>query len=84
MRMRSLRLDPELDQRVRRAATVEGSSISEFLRRAAAERAERTLSQSGSERLADVVGVIRGGGGRARETGKAFAELLAQEPRQRR
>jgi len=82
--MRSLRLDPELDQRVRRAATLEGSSISEFLRRAAAERAERTLSQGGSERLEDVVGVIHGGGGRARETGKAFADLLVQEPRQRR
>ena len=81
--MRSLRLDPELVQRVRRAATLEGSSISEFLRRAAAERAERTLAQGGSERLGDVVGVIHGGGGRAGETGKAFADLMVQEPRQR-
>ena len=81
--MRSLRLDPELDERVRRAAAVEGTSISEFIRRAAAERAERTLSQSGRERLADVVGVVRGGGGRARDTGKAFADLL-RERRKRR
>lgn len=80
--MRSLRLDPNLDERVRRAATLEGSSISEFLRRAAAERAERTLSESGSERFADVVGVVHGGG-RARETGKAFADLLTERRRPR-
>ena len=77
--MRSLRLDPELDERVRRAAALEGASVSEFLRRAAAERAERTLSQRGSERLADVVGVVRGGrGGRARDAGKAFGDLLSE------
>ena len=82
--MRSLRLDPELDERVRRAAALEGSSISEFLRRAAAERAERTLLRSGSERLADVLGVVHGGGGQARETGKAFTDLLAREQSRRR
>lgn len=81
--MRSLRLDSELDERVRRAAAVEGASISEFLRRAAAERAERTLSESSSERLADVVGVVQGGGGRARETGKAFADLLTERSKRR-
>lgn len=81
--MRSLRLDPELDERVRRAATLEGSSISEFLRRAAAERVERTLSKRDSERLADVVGIIHGGGGRARDTGKTFADLLTERHRSR-
>ena len=82
--MRSLRLDPGLDERVRRAAALEGSTISEFLRRAAAERAERTLSASGGERLADVVGVVHGGGGRAGETGKAFTDLLSEEESRRR
>lgn len=81
--MRSLRLDPELDERVRRAATLEGTSISEFLRRAAAERAERTLSRRSNERLADVVGVVQGGGGRARGTGKAFADLLTERRKRR-
>lgn len=81
--MRSLRLDPELDARVRQAATVEGSSISEFLRRAAAERAERTLAKRGSERLADVVGIVHGGGGRARETGKTFADVLTERRKSR-
>ncbi|HKG38927.1 MAG TPA: DUF1778 domain-containing protein [Conexibacter sp.] len=74
--MRSLRLEAELDERVRRAAAAEGSSVSEFLRSAAEERAQRTLSQRPSERLADVIGSVHGGGGRARDTGGAFADSL--------
>jgi hypothetical protein len=74
--MRSLRLDPALDERVRRAADAEGSSVSEFLRQAAAERADRTLATRNSERLADVIGAVHGGGGQARRSGAAFGELL--------
>jgi len=81
--MRSLRLDPDLDERVRRAASAEGASVSEFLRRAAAERAERTLSQRNSDRLADVIGVVHSGGGRARDTGGAFTDLLVERRRAR-
>jgi hypothetical protein len=81
--VRSLRLDPELDERVRRAATIEGSSVSEFLRRAAAERAERTLARRASQQLADVVGIVHGGGSRARETGKAFTDVLTERRRRR-
>ncbi len=63
----------------RKAAAIEGSSVSEFMRRAIAERAERTLAGGTQERLRDVVGAINGGGGgRARDTGAAFADLLAQ------
>ncbi len=76
--MRSLRLDDELDERVRQAAAVEGASVSEFLRRAAADRAEATLATGAGDSLADVLGSIHGGGDRARDTGGAFADLLAQ------
>jgi Arc/MetJ-type ribon-helix-helix transcriptional regulator len=76
--MRSLRLDDQLDERVREAAAAEGSSVSEFIRRAVAERAESTLSTGASARLADVVGAIHGDGGQARDSGRAFSELLAQ------
>jgi len=76
--VRSVRLDNELDERVRRAAAAEGASVSEFIRRAVAERAESTLSTGADERLADVVGAVHAGGGRARDTGRAFADLLAQ------
>jgi hypothetical protein len=74
--MRSIRLDDELDMRVRQAAAAEGASVSEFLRRAASERADHTLATGASERLEDVVGAVRGGGGQARDTGGAFLEAL--------
>ena len=75
--MRSIRLDEELDKRVRQAAAAEGASVSEFIRRAATERADHTLVTGASERLADVIGVIHGSGeGQARDTGAAFADLL--------
>jgi len=73
-----VRLDPELDDLVRRAAAREGSSVSEFLRRAAEERARRTLSPS--EQLVDVIGAVRSdGGGAAERTGEAFASLLEHQ-----
>jgi hypothetical protein len=78
--VRSVRLEPSLDERVRRAAAAEGSTVSDFLRRAAAERADRTLALRNSDRLADVIGSVHGGGvARARNTGAAFGELLAEQ-----
>jgi predicted DNA-binding protein len=77
--MRSIRLDDELDARVRRAAAVEGASVSEFIRRAVSERADQTLAAGASERLADVVGVVHGGGGQARDTGAAFVDALSHQ-----
>jgi Protein of unknown function (DUF1778) len=79
--MRSIRLDPDLDDLVRRAAAQEGSSVSEFLRRAAAERARRTLDQR--DQLADVIGAVRSDGGAAADTGSAFADLLEERRRDR-
>ncbi|NLT07710.1 MAG: CopG family transcriptional regulator [Solirubrobacterales bacterium] len=58
--MRSLRLDPDLDKRVQRAAEREGVSVSEFLRRAAEERADRTLERKPSEILSFFVGAQTG------------------------
>jgi hypothetical protein len=79
--MRSLRLDPELDRQVRKAAAMKGESVSEFIRQAAAKRVEVTLAEQGRERFADVAGVVHGGGGRARRTGEAFADALADASR---
>ncbi len=76
--MRSLRLDDRLDEMTQRAAAIEGSSVSEFMRRAIAERAERAIAGGTQERLRDVIGAINSGGGHARDTGRAFAEILAQ------
>jgi len=82
--MRSVRLDDEMDHRVRRAAEIEGVSVSEFLRRAASDRCERMLSVGAKDRLADVVGAIRGRGDQARRTGEAFTDALVEKRRPRR
>lgn len=81
--MRSLRLDPRLDRQIRKAAAIKGESVSEFIRTAAAERAEETLAERGRERFADVAGAVHGGGGRARRSGEAFAEALPRTPGRR-
>jgi hypothetical protein len=70
-------MDPELEERLQRAAAVAGESLSEFIRRAAAERADALLNSGHHEDFADVLGVIHGGGGRARRTGEAFTTVLA-------
>jgi hypothetical protein len=77
--MRSVRLDPELDELVKRAAAQEGSSVSEFLRLAAAERAHRTLKAR--DQLDDVIGAVRTSGGVARRSGAAFGEMLGSRRR---
>ena len=53
--------------------------MSEFIRHAAEGHADETLAaERPSDRFADVAGVVRGGGGRARRSGEAFAAGLAQ------
>jgi hypothetical protein len=85
MPMRSLRLSTELDAWVQRAATHEGASVSEFLRRAATERAERLLSANPAERLSYAIGAVEGGGeGLARDTGAAFGDIVEEKHRRRR
>lgn len=79
--MRSLRLDEQLERRLQKAAATEGTSVSEFIRRAADERATRTLGDESTDRLADVIGTVRSSGGRARKSGKAFADVLADRRR---
>jgi hypothetical protein len=76
--VKSVRLDPELEGRLQRAAAIRGESLSEFIRRAAAERADATLVVGNGADLADVVGVVHGGGGRARRTGEAFRKVVAE------
>jgi len=81
--VRSIRLDSDLDERIRRAAGLAGETVSEFLRRAAAERADRTLATPAGHPFADVAGAVHGHGGQARRTGAAFTEQL-RAPRPQR
>jgi hypothetical protein len=77
--VRSLRLNQDLDDKVRRAAEISGQSVSEFIRRAAEDRADETLTALPGGRFDDVAGVVHGGGGRARRSGEAFAAGLARD-----
>ncbi|OQZ96295.1 hypothetical protein BST10_12325 [Mycolicibacter algericus DSM 45454] len=82
-RMKTLRLSPDLENRLQRAASVAGESLSEFIRRAATARADEVLNTDTVEGFADVIGAVNGGGGRARRTGEAFTEALTDRQRSR-
>lgn len=85
MPMRSLRLSDDLDTQVQRAAAQEGASVSEFLRRAASERAGRMLAADPVERLSYAIGAVEGhGDDLARDTGAAFADIVEEKHRRRR
>jgi hypothetical protein len=74
--VKTLRSDPEREK-LQRPASVAGVSLSEFIRQAAAERADAVLRTNPREDVADVLGIIHGRGNQARHTGQAFSDLLA-------
>ncbi len=76
-----MRLDPQMRSRLREAARISRVSESEFLRDAIAGRVDAVLGDRLDRRLADVIGVARGGSGHSRRTGRAFTELLAKRRR---
>jgi len=69
---KSFRLDSGLEARLERAARAEGTSTSESIRRAIGQYCEQVLETTLASRLADVIGLGHGGGGRARRSGEAF------------
>ena len=74
--MKSVRLDRALEARLDEAARMTGEPVSKIIRQAIEERCEVLLRDRLDHRLADVIGVVRGGGGRARKTGRAFVKAL--------
>jgi hypothetical protein len=74
--MKSVRLDPDLEAKLARAARAVAKSESEFIREAVARRCDEVLGSSLKERLAQYIGVVNSGGGRANRTGEAFKKLL--------
>jgi len=71
----SIRLDPELEARLRAIAESEGVPLSEVLRRAA-QHYLKAMGGSLRVRLADAIGTVRSGGGRAQRTGERFTRLV--------
>ncbi len=78
---KSFRLDPALGAQLARAAQAEGTSTSESIRRAIAQYCEEVLGNTLHAKLADVIGIGHGGGGRARRSGEAFRRVLRQRRR---
>lgn len=81
--MRSVRLSADLEARIHRAAALEGVSSSEVIRLSVARYCDERLSGNLRDRLADVVGIVSSGKLRARDTGRAFTELLVRNRRRR-
>ena len=73
---KSVRLGADLERDLRSAAEVLGVPESELIRQAVAERCRQVLSDRLDVRLADYVGVVSRGGGRAQATGQAFRDVL--------
>lgn len=73
---KSVRLDAELRARLREAARLTRSSESDLMRDAITHRVDTLLGDRLDQRLADVVGVARGGTGHSRRTGEAFRDRL--------
>ena len=77
--MLTVRLDPQLEEKAKRAASAEGISVSEFVRRALEKECRSVRGERLDVLLADLVGSASSGGSNAaRKTGRAFKELLAR------
>lgn len=80
--IKSVRLDPELETKLERAARTLNVSQSEFIREAVAGRCDEVLAVSLADRLKPVIGVIESSGGRAADTGAAFRRILSRKRRE--
>jgi len=80
--MTSVRFSPELEELVEQAAAMAGETQSEFIRAASAERAAKVLGTDNRQRLGSMIGAVgSGSGSRARESGRVFADLVADKHR---
>jgi hypothetical protein len=79
--MKSVRLDDNLQAKLKRAAQALAMTQSEFLRDALARRCDEVLGDSLEQRLAPVVGIVNSSGGRAAHSGVAFRAAMARKRR---
>lgn len=71
----SIRVDEQLEAKLRAIADSEGISLSEVVRRAALKYVDQSGDSLGV-RLADVLGAVKSTGRRAHRTGEAFKRVL--------
>jgi hypothetical protein len=82
--MKSVRLDARTEARLREAARLARVPESRIIREAIAKRTDAILSSRLDVQLADLIGVVRSKGGRARRAHEAYTELLKESARSRR
>lgn len=76
--MKSVRLDPNLEGRLKAAAEASGEPESALIRRAIERECNEILNRRLDLRLRDFIGIADGGGGRAERAGAAFREILVE------
>ena len=76
--MKSVRLGPALETKLREAAKLEGVSESALIREAIKQRCDAILGNRLDRRLADVIGIVDGGGVRAEHASEKFTEMLRE------
>lgn len=79
--MSSVRLEPTLEEKVRRVARLTGVAVSDVHRRALAAYCDQVLSRQSKSRYSDVIGAGTGEGPSdlSRRTREAFGEMLEAE-----
>ena len=76
--MKSVRLSERMEGELEEAARISGDSVSSIIRRAVQEHCRLILGDRLDARVNDVARIIKSKGGRARKSGRAFAESLLQ------
>ncbi len=79
--MSSVRLDPEIQQRVRQVAAIKGLTLSEVHRLALVEFCEREAEPKKASRYDDIIGIGRGPHDLAARSEEIFGEIMDEKHR---
>ena len=77
--MGSVRLDPEVEDKVRRVAALKGLTLSEVHRLALAEYCEREMAPAKTSRYDDIIGVGEGPRDLAARSEEVFGEIMDEK-----
>lgn len=81
--VKSVRLDPQLEARLREAARLARVSESRIIRDAVADRTDAILANRLDRQMADLIGSVAGKVSVAHRAHQAFGELLEKELREK-
>lgn len=82
--MKTVRLDDNLESRLRQASALSGMSESELIREGIRKQCDEVLERRLDARLADVIGSVESGAIDSRNSGREFKRILAKRNKERR